>query len=177
MQQTIESAETGSRTWFGTLTLSPDAQLEFLSRAMRASEEREAEWWSDPKCDVRFAAVRKEFLREVQRYWKRLRKEGYKFKYLLVFERHNSGLPHAHFLLHELAGPMLKRRLRAQWPWGFFQAKLVGGKALDAPAPERAAWYAVKYLTKSQQARVVASRCYKPKKRSLTIGSGLTTIV
>lgn len=130
-----------------------------------------ADWWSDPHCDARFAAVRVQFLKEVQKYWKRLRKAGFAFKYLLVFERHQSGLPHAHFLLHEQGGPMRKRRLEANWPWGFFQASLVGGRARSAAAPDRASWYAVKYLTKSEQSRVVASRGYAPEKRPLVQGA------
>lgn len=187
MQATMQ----GNRTWFGTLTLSPEAQSEFLVRALKTRHAQSLpEGWDRTErvtyyckrrkthvtvdgylCDDRFAALRVEFLREVQKYWKRLRKQGMSFRYLLVFERHKSGLPHAHFLLHEQDGPILKRSLRSQWPWGFFQASLVGGRARNAAAPDKAAWYAVKYLTKSNQARVVASRGYAPEKRSLTKGS------
>lgn len=169
MNVTEQAQAQGRRTWFGTLTLSLEAQAEFVRRARLRHPDPSAEWWSEPHCDERFAAVRVEFLREVQKYWKRLRFSGEQFKYLLVFERHKSGLPHAHFLLHEEAKPLLKRRMRSQWPWGFFQASLVGGRARNAAAPSKAAWYAVKYLTKSHQARVVASRGYAPKKRDLGV--------
>lgn len=167
MEVTRETMEHGNRTWFGTLTLCPEAQVQLLRRARDAHREPHAEWWADPHCDERFAAVRVQFLRECQKYWKRLRKAGHRFRYLLVFERHQSGLPHAHFLLHEEAGAIRKRELRGQWPLGFIQASLVGGRARNAAAPEKAAWYAVKYLTKSHQARVVASRGYAPEKRDL----------
>ena len=168
MQQTLEAEKAGNRTWFGTLTLSPEAQVDLLRRARDAHPEPHAEWWAEPHCDERFGAVREQFLGEVQKYWKRLRKEGHAFKYFVVFERHKSGLPHAHFLLHEAEGPIRKARLKAQWPHGFVQCSIVGGTARNAAAPEKAAWYAVKYLTKSSQARVVASAGYKPQKRSKT---------
>ena len=167
MNVTQQAQADGNRTWFGTLTLRPEAQSELLARAMKKRGDSTAEWWSDARCDERFAAVRVEFLKEIQKYWKRLRKRGLKFKYFVVFERHKSGLPHAHFLLHEQSGPILKKWLRAAWPLGFFQASLVGGSARNSAAPDKAAWYAVKYLTKSSQARVVASRDYAPKKRDL----------
>lgn len=155
----MEQTKLSVRTWFGTLTLTPEWQGELLDRARLRSPTPNAEWWSEPQCDARFAAVRDEFLSEVQRYWKRLRKSGHLFKYLLVFERHKSGLPHAHFLLHECAAPIRKRELRSQWPFGHFQAKLVSDG-------ERAAWYVVKYLSKSDQARQIASAGYRPVKRS-----------
>ena len=162
---TRRTMEAGNRTWFGTLTLDPEWQARLLSRARDKHPEPQAPWWADPRCDERFKAVRNEFLVEVQKYWKRLRKHGARFRYMLVFEQHKSGLPHAHFLLHEENGPILKKSLRAQWPLGFFQASLVGGRARNAAAPDKAAWYAVKYLTKSAQARLVASRGYCPDKR------------
>lgn len=171
MRVTFDTMEKGNRSWFGTFTLSMEAQALFLRRARDAHAEPNAEWWSEPHCDARFAAVRVQFLKELQKYWKRLRKRGLRFKYMLVFERHKSGLPHAHFLLHEQDGPIRKRWLRDTWPHGFFQASLVGGRAKSAADPEKAAWYAVKYLTKSDQARVVASRGYAPNKRPWSKGS------
>lgn len=154
-------AKAAVRTWFGTLTLTKEFQDEFVMRAREAHEEPNAEWWSDPLCDARFSAVRAQLLIEVQRYWKRLRSKGHRFKYLLVFERHKSGLPHMHWLLHEQEAPILKRQLQAEWPFGFTQVKLVGRHT----APERACAYVAKYLSKSVQSRQVASRLYRPQKR------------
>lgn len=164
MQQTLICQGQGCRTWFGTLTLSPCMQDEFLARARDTSDNPAASYWDDPQCDQRFAAVRAVFLAETQRFWKRLRKKGHEFKYFLVFERHKSGLPHAHFLLHEMGKPITKRQLQDEWPFGFTNVSIVGGRSAKAAAPEKAAWYVVKYLSKSIQARQIASRHYRPDK-------------
>ena len=166
IEQTRVAHEQGRRTWFGTLTLSPESQREMLARARLASEESNAEYWDDPLCDARFAAVRRELVLECRRYWARLRKAGHTFKYFLVFERHKSGLPHMHWLLHEVSGPILKRELQAQWPWGFSNCHVVGGAAKQAVAPEQAAWYVAKYLAKAEQARQIASKGYRPTMRA-----------
>ena len=167
MEQTRRSAAEGGRTWFGTLTCDADWQTELLLRAMKRSKEPSAEWWKVEQCGERYRRVCAEFLREVQKYWKRLRNDGHSFKYLAVFEPHKSGKPHCHFLLHELKGDsILKRELRDRWPCGFIGAKLVGGTARQAPDIDKAAWYAVKYLSKCNQTRVRASRDYKPDKRA-----------
>ena len=166
MNQTVLSAAKGLRTWFGTLTLKPELQEILLLRAMKRSKEPSAEWWKVVECEERYKLVCNEFLREVQKYWKRLRNEGHSFKYIAVFERHKSGLPHAHFLLHELEQPIRKSVLRAKWEeLGFFSASLVGGCARNAAAPENAAWYVVKYLSKTNQTRVRASKGYVPEMR------------
>ena len=154
------------RTWFGTLTFNSDWQEEMLVRARMASDTPTAEWWEEASCDERFRLVRAEMLRELQRFWKRLRSKGHRFGYLAVFERHKSGLPHIHWLLHERGEPIRKRELQAEWPFGFTNVVLVGGKARKAAAPEKAAWYVVKYLSKSTQARQIASRGYTPLSRS-----------
>ena len=154
----------GRRTWFGTLTLSPTSQALLVQRALdrsRAEPDGPQPDWDNPQCDTRFAMVRDEFLVEVQRYWKRLRKAGHVFKYFLVFERHKSGLPHAHFLLHEQGEKITKRALQGQWPFGFTNVSIVGGRSKNAAAPERAAWYVAKYLSKSYQSRQVASLGYR----------------
>lgn len=165
MEQTRIGGEAGLRTWFGTLTLDPAWQGEFLDAARQASECPNAEWWEDAQCDERFARVRDVLVRETQKMWKRLRKAGHQFKYLIVFERHKSGLPHMHFLLHERGAPIRKKDIQAQWPYGFTNVSIVGGRSARATAPERAAWYVVKYLSKSAQARQLASHGYKPMKR------------
>ena len=164
LEQMRLCAARGDRTWFGTLTLSSEWQSEFLRIAMEKNQEFAAgsaipEWWDDPHCDERFRLVREELVAECQRFWKRLRKAGHRFKYLLVFERHKSGLPHMHFLLHEEGGPILKRAIRAAWQCGFVQAKLVeyGGTASGDHA-RKAAFYVAKYLQKTDQSRQIASR-------------------
>lgn len=125
-----------------------------------ASRDPLAPYWWDENCDARFRAVTDQVYREVQKMWKRLRKAGASFTYITVFERHKSGLPHVHFLLHEQGEPVLKRTIQQQWPHGFSSVKLVSskrGKSLEA-----ACWYVAKYLSKSMLARVRASQRYRP---------------
>ena len=161
MEHTETTAEENRRSWFGTLTLSAEWQQRFLEEARFRWANRVArssaipDWWDDPTCDERFAEVRAVLVEEVQKYWKRLRKKGHAFKYLLVFERHKSGLPHMHFMLHETDAKILARQLREEWPYGFTKMKLVKG-----PDVRRAAWYVTKYLSKSVQARQIASLGY-----------------
>ena len=171
VHQTMLTHEARRRTWFGTLTFRHEVQQQLLDVAQRKwSESVNAssafpQWWEDQQCDYRFALVRNEVVAELQKYWKRLRKAGHKFTYFVAIERHKSGLPHVHWLLHESAGPIRKRHLQDKWPLGFTQIKLVGGNSQNAPAPERVAAYVAKYLSKSRQARQIASQGYIPAKR------------
>lgn len=175
IEQTRLAAEQGLRSWFGTLTLSPESQryLRDLAEEKWLAEQPGAAtaspaWMHEPECDYRFALVLREFLALVQKYWKRLRKAGHKFKYFLVFERHKSGLPHAHFILHEMEDRILKRALQSQWPHGFTNVKLIGGKSFcPNKTPERAAFYVAKYLGKTVQSRQIASRGYRPSRRRM----------
>lgn len=156
---TLHGAVNGRRTWFGTLTLKPEAQAWALDLARQEwmLEHGSAvvpDWWDDPSCDLRFSLQRAVLVRECQLYWKRLRKAGAQFKYCLVFERHKSGLPHMHFLLHEESEHITKATLQKQWHLGFTQVKLVDGD------PRKAAYYVAKYLSKSNQSRQIASTRY-----------------
>ena len=169
MNQTSECEAAGRRTWFGTLTMGPSAQALMLQRALDRALANPAgpqPDWDNPACETRFALLRDEWKREVQLYWKRLRKAGHVFKYFLVFEPHQSGEPHAHFLLHEQEGKITKRDLQGQWPHGFTNVSIVGGRSRRAAAPEKAAWYVAKYLSKSYQSRQLASQGYRPQGRS-----------
>lgn len=148
------------RTWFGTLTLDPEQQGIVRDMARSASSDPTI-WWDNPKCDAVFKAVRDILVPETRRMWARLRKGGHRFKYLLVFERHKSGLPHMHFLVHEYSGPIRKRQLQAAWWLGFSKMKLV-----PADDQNRVSFYVAKYLAKSPQARQIASRGYKPEVRA-----------
>ena len=181
---TKTAMEEGNRTWFGTLTLKPDWQAELELRARAKHPTPNASWWDHTEpyeyrkrdgtlvkgegyvCDERFQALRAEFLHEVQKYWKRLRKAGHAFKYFLVFERHKSGLPHAHWLLHEQGARIKKADLQSQWPQGFTKVVLVGGRSKRSGPPEKAAFYVAKYLSKDVQSRQIASRLYRPKSRA-----------
>lgn len=172
VEQTRIAAEQGHRTWFGTLTLRPEALAAIKVRVFQewAQSQKQAssappDWMDDPKCDFRFGLLRDQLVGECQRYWKRLRAAGHRFKYFLVFERHKSGEPHMHWLLHEEGEPILKRHLTSQWPLGFAKVKLVGRKKRQHVSPERAAWYVAKYLGKAVQSRQIASRSYRPSRK------------
>lgn len=200
MHWTEFTAEMGGRTWFGTLTVAPEWQRDAVAAAFAkwadSTGRSSAEWWDEPQCDERFRLVRDEMVGWVQRYWKRLR-TGVKrcercypakprkksgewdhppaaFKYYLVFERHRSGLPHIHWLLHETGDPILLKQLECAWPHGFTKVKLVKGNDI-----RRAAFYVSKYLGKAVQARQIASTGYakhksRPNDREREGGQGPT---
>lgn len=143
------------RTWLCTLTLNPAAHTTMLYRAaLRLSK-------SGVKIDAlpdaeQFAERETESFRELQKWMKRLRKNsGSKIRYLAITEKHMSGLPHYHVLLHEQdpEGPVrYDNHLKASWPLGFGHYKLV--------RDVQAAAYVCKYLSKSPEARVRASAHY-----------------
>lgn len=174
LERTEAALARGRRTWFGTLTLTAGNQAALLETAREKWLEQNAsgtvipDWWDNPHCDTRFELVRAELVAEVQGYWKRLRATGLRFKYFLVFERHKSGLPHIHWLLHEEDAPILKRELQAKWDLGFTKVKLVGGKTKGKRlTPQKAAFYVAKYLHKSSRTRQIASRGYDLNKKTL----------
>lgn len=145
-----------SRSWFGTLTIKPDLQL----RAKMAARVRCAK--SGVDFDTlgfgdQFAALHRETGVHVRDWLKRVRKEARtRFRYMVAAEYHKTGDPHYHFLLHELVGEDIVRKetMRSQWmPIGFSRFKLVE----DGPAAAR---YVSKYLSKTNAARVRASRWY-----------------
>ena len=176
VEETRRAQEADLRTWFGTLTYSPEAQNNLVRRAREswlssATDPESADFWEDPLCDYRFEFVRREVRLDIQRYWKRLRKAGHKLRYLVVIERHKSGLPHVHWLVHETSAPIRKRELQAHWPFGYTKVTVVGGRSKKAAAPARAAWYVVKYLSKSVQARQMASQTYRPARRNVDASS------
>lgn len=181
----LEQTRQARRTWFGTLTFDESGHRELALRAKAKHPTPNASWWDDTvpvtyfckkrkenvtvdgyTCDERFRVTTKEAYREARLFWARLRKAGHKFKYLLVFERHKTGLVHMHFLLHEQDKPILKRDIESQWPWGYTNIKLVGGSSKQTIAADKAAWYVAKYLSKSVQSRQIASKDYRPEKRA-----------
>lgn len=143
------------RTWLCTFTLDPASHNQMLFRAhsrLRKAGVKIGEL-SD---DEQFLEREKESFREVQLWMKRLRKNsGSSLRYLAITEKHKSGLPHYHVLLHETdpERPVrYNRHLKASWRLGFAKFNLV--------SDVRGAVYAVKYLTKSPVARVRASAHY-----------------
>lgn len=151
------------RTWFGTLTLSPDEHYAALSRARRRWDEQGITEASLAGSEI-FRARCQAIGPEITRFLKRVRKNsGARYRYLVVTEAHKSGLPHFHGFFHEVSTeePLRKKILNAAWQVGEIRKfKLVEDHG-------RAAHYVTKYLSKDILARVRASQSYG--KRSITI--------
>lgn len=150
-----EEISAAPRTWFGTMTLRPEEH----NRALYAAHLRLSKGGTDfgqlSPCE-QFREVHTEIGREVTKWLKRIRKEsGARLRYILVAEKHKSGLPHYHMLVHETVGggSVKERTLRKQWLLGFSLWKLVENH-------QGAARYVSKYLSKSAEARVRASLRY-----------------
>lgn len=148
---------TSARTWFVTLTLTPDQQTKaYYSACLRLAASGVDFDQLSP--ENQFSERVAEIGPEITLWLKRVRKEsGAKLRYLLVVEAHKSGLPHFHLLVHEANAlqPVRARCLMGQWRLGFSHAKLV---AQDGN--RRYAHYVTKYLTKSFLSRARASQHY-----------------
>lgn len=144
------------RTWFWTLTFPAEVHT-YLAFKHGDS----------------FAAIANEESKLITKTFKRMRFAGKKFRYLLVTEKHASGFPHFHMLLHEtslerqftsrdLNGTRAdaRRGIKAApsrwWPY-ICNATLVGDKVSRAP------YYVLKYASKDMQARIRASQKYGSK--------------
>lgn len=149
------------RSWFGTLTLSPDQHFRAMIQAesrLRAGGER----FEDVNPDAQFQLRNQQIQREITLWVKRVRKvSGAKLRLLCVAEAHKTGLPHYHVIVHQCGDgpPILWKHLSGQWKLGHSKFNLV------PEGDEGAAFYVTKYLTKSSLAKVRASVRY---------GNGLT---
>ena len=142
------------RTWFGTLTLHPEEQSRARMRAIQRVSKGGSNF-AELTYTHQFREVHSQICTELTRWLKRVRKEsGAKLRYCLVAERHKSGEPHYHILVHEVngGGSVKERTLRQQWTLGHSKFNLVHDK--------RAAAYVSKYLSKDVLARVRASKSY-----------------
>ncbi|QIG75998.1 replication protein [Rhizobium phage RHph_N39] len=159
------------RTWWCTFTMNPHWQHRVFMEELARKTQR-------GYLDADFNDEAKEFLLRCQgglklmtKFWKNVRKpqkgeEPIQLKYLLVAERHVSGLPHYHALVHEQAGSVTYRRLSSRWlRYGFFHGKLVG---TDDLSPKKAASYVTKYIAKDMLCRVRASERYGLQSAQLT---------
>lgn len=140
-QRSISEIEAAPRSWFGTLTLRPAEQFRLVATA-RARLIRAGTDYDHLSPDEQFIEDCQELKRQLQLYLKRLRKSGIAFRYLWVIERHKSGAPHVHILLHERS-PARHRVLSSQWQLGFSKFNLVA-EGENA----KAARYVAKYLSK-----------------------------
>ena len=142
------------RTWFGTLTLSPDNHAVFLAKA-RHKEALQGVDFDGLPYGEQFICRHHAISSELTLFLKRVRKGVDRpLRNLIVAEAHKSGLPHYHMLLHEThpEGAVKHAALCANWRLGFSSWKLVE----DA----RHSTYLCKYLSKSNAARVRASLRY-----------------
>lgn len=147
-----EEIRIANRTWFATLTISPQHHYEMRARGLLRMESRSVDTATLSEEEV-FLAEHNAISRELTLFLKRVRKVSRaKLRYLLVVERHKTGLPHYHLLIHEHGVRVTYRQLAAEWKLGFTQFKLI--------EDERAAHYVAKYLGKSNDARVRASIRY-----------------
>lgn len=151
----IREIERAQRTWFVTLTVRPEERL----RVIYAADLRLAKAGVEDRCPKEvFRAQLKVLSPHVTRFLKRLRKQSLaRFRYLLVWEHHKDGFPHAHLLIHERSGSLTKRLVQDQWKLGFSNCKLVGAAEGGF---HKAAAYTCKYISKSMLARVRASILY-----------------
>lgn len=151
------------RTWFITLTWQPEDRVRADYAADLALRKAGI---SRPTPDQVFKARLKALAPVVtlwlQRIRKGLRTEGevsVSFRYLLVWEEHKDGFPHAHVLLHEEAGQTVtKRRVQREWKSGFSSCRLVVSQSPDDI--HKSAAYVCKYIAKSMLSRVRSSLRY-----------------
>lgn len=149
----VAEIQAAPRTWFGTLTLAPEHQFRLAALARQSSAKR-GNRWADLSADDQFKELQRQLVPELQKYFKRLRKAGARFRYLVAVERHKSGAPHVHLLVHEIAEPVRWRTLSDKWDKGFSKFNLIAEEE-----NHRAANYVAKYLTKALS-RMLASAAY-----------------
>lgn len=152
-RRATEETRGSVRTWFVTMTLSPDNHARVTAAVEAALLVGGSSIGQTPDDDV-FRKRCEVIGPHITKYLKRMRKiSGAALRYCLVAERHKSGLPHYHMLLHEtdFDRPLRYRVIVDQWKLGFSSAKL---------ADLGSAGYVAKYLSKASAARVRASVRY-----------------
>lgn len=157
MARALDELKVARRTWFGTLTVSPEERFKLKLRAEARRLRAGGETVSSLDGAEQYRLFADYLGQEVTKWLKRVRSVAKgPLRYLLVFEAHKDGFPHVHLLLHEQGEPISKRELEKQWRYGFSHWRLVG----DNP---QAAHYVCKYLAKDALTRVRASSRYGQK--------------
>lgn len=145
------------RTWFGTLTLSPENHFRMAAIAAAGLAKQGVDFDTLSAAE-QYRERHRAISPEITKYLKRIRKStDTALRFLCVAEVHESGLPHYHMLVHEppLAKGVTHRTLSTKWQLGFERWRLS-----DPQNPIAAAKYLSKYLSKSMDARVRASQGY-----------------
>lgn len=154
-------------SFFVTLTFRPDVRQDIL----RDSEAPDYLNINRPVPEQHYGAVSDEASKYVTRWLKRLRKAGYKLRYIAVCEPHADGFPHFHLLIHDysstsqqLIDPVPRFCPSRQRPCLFMAGDWREKYGFDDIEPLRdplaSAFYVAKYLTKDFQRRVRASVKY-----------------
>lgn len=140
-----EYKRTAGRTWVIRLSFDPIMLAGILAEADTLRDSLEY----DQRVDM--AAYR-----HLQRYFKRLRRQGFSFRYFFVFERGDlNGRPHYHGLIHEVGQkPIPYRALDGEW------RSHTHVRLFDEALGLRGFRYLTKYLGKSLHVRPRASLRY-----------------
>lgn len=159
----LSETRAAQRTWFGSLTLSPEQHVRVAAACRIQMAENGDDFDLLPQ-GKQFAMRHACISRELTLYLKRVRKRvpSCKFSFVCVVEAHTeklNGLPHYHMLIHEAPGssPVPHRILSNEWRVGFSNWKLL--------VTATKVGYVTKYLSKSMLARVRASIDYGKEKR------------
>lgn len=151
----IAEIERSPRSWFVTLTVSPEHRVKAVYSAGRGLHQAGI---TNPCEETLFAARLKALQPEVTKALKRLRKAA-PFRYFLVWEAHQDGFPHAHILLHEKKlGDVTARRIKACWRLGFVDVKVVDQTTREGS--HKPAAYVCKYISKGALTRIRSSLHY-----------------
>lgn len=165
-------ATLAARTWMATLTLDPAVLSRSLDICRDSMRKQGLDYDALPYPD-RFAQLDRLFYKEFQKRMKLLRKNTeVPLRYLAVTEAHKSGVPHWHVLLHEMdpdrplrydADLLGRQRItvgqRRKWVKIRDPFWIAGFQDFDLKEPWEAT-YVCKYLSKSLEARVRASKRY-----------------
>lgn len=161
-----------ARNWWGTLTFAPSQRYRIEVEARRYAASRSVAWetLSD---EERFSRIVAFSLKEVTKYLKRVRKAAKaSFRYVLVTERHKSGDPHFHLIVHETElHPITHKILSGQWNGKNFSLGFEKWRLIPFGDEERHVGYVTDYISKALASKVRASQRYGELELEATVGA------
>lgn len=172
-----EEVRRAARNWWGTLTLAPATHYRVMVEA-RLQAENSSVVWETLSDEERFARICNTSLKEVTKYLKRVRKAAkVPFRYVLVTERHKSGLPHFHLIIHESEFKTIPHKILAgQWNGKNFSLGFEKWRLIPFDDEERHVGYVTKYISKSLASKVRASQRYGEQQLQATVGAAVALI-